>query len=55
MDDPLVTQTLDATALQAQALNITGTPAFIFGKEIVPGAVPLDQMKALVAAMRKHP
>jgi len=55
MDDPLVAQTLDATARQAQALNITGTPAFLFGKKIVPGAVPLDQMKALVSAMRKHP
>lgn len=55
MDDPVVAQTLEATARQAQALNITGTPAFLFGSKIVPGAIPLDQMQALVGAMRKHP
>ena len=55
MDDPMVDETLKATATQAAALDITGTPAFIFGSEIQPGAIPLSAMKELVGAMRKHP
>ncbi len=37
----------------ASALNINGTPAFVIGKELIPGAVSLDQLKALVARARK--
>lgn len=55
MDDPLVDATLKATAQQAAALDISGTPAFIFGSQIQPGALPLDRMKELVDAVRKHP
>lgn len=55
MNDPLVDQTLQATANQAATLGITGTPAFIFGNEIQPGAIPLSAMQELVSAMRKHP
>lgn len=55
MNDPLVDQTLEASARQAAALDITGTPAFVFGKQVQPGAIPLDTMRELVGAMRKHP
>jgi protein-disulfide isomerase len=37
----------------AAALEITGTPAFIIGKEFVPGAADLDTFKAIVARARK--
>jgi protein-disulfide isomerase len=55
MKDPLVDETLKATLHQASALDISGTPAFVFGSSIQPGAMPLDTMKEMVAAMRKHP
>lgn len=55
MNDPLVNETLRATAAQAGALNITGTPAFVFGKQVQPGAIGLEMMQEQVAAMRKHP
>jgi protein-disulfide isomerase len=37
----------------ARALDIRGTPAFIIGGEIVPGAVDIATMKQKIAAARK--
>ena len=37
----------------AQQLGITGTPGFIIGNKIVPGAVDLATLKALIAEARK--
>jgi protein-disulfide isomerase len=37
----------------AEALNIRGTPAFIVGNEMTPGAVDLPMFKKLVADARK--
>lgn len=34
-------------------LGLAGTPAFIIGEEVVPGAVPLSDMRAKVAEARK--
>jgi len=53
MDDPKIKQAFDASAEQAQALGISGTPAFIFGNDIAPGAVPLATMIDMVVAARK--
>ncbi|MBE7637170.1 thioredoxin domain-containing protein [Sneathiella sp. P13V-1] len=36
----------------AQALGITGTPAFIIGGQLAPGAIPQARMKQLVAQAR---
>ena len=53
MNDPIIDQTFAATQAQAQALGITGTPAFIIGQNLAPGAIPLSAMKQLVDAARK--
>ncbi len=37
----------------AQALDIRGTPAFIIGGEMVPGAIDIATMKQKIAAARK--
>jgi protein-disulfide isomerase len=37
----------------AQALDIHGTPAFIIGGELVPGAIDIATMKQKIAAARK--
>jgi protein-disulfide isomerase len=37
----------------AETLNIRGTPAFIVGNEMTPGAVDLPMFKKLVADARK--
>ena len=36
----------------AEALNIRGTPAFIIGDKIIPGAVPLQQLRAAIEEAR---
>jgi protein-disulfide isomerase len=37
----------------AQALDIRGTPAFVIGGELVPGAIDIETMKRKIAAVRK--
>ena len=36
----------------AKALNITGTPTYIIGNEIIPGAIGLDELRLRIANMR---
>ncbi len=36
----------------ARALGLQGTPAFVLGGEILPGAVPLDQLESRIADVR---
>lgn len=44
---------LDRNLQLARALNINGTPAFVVGDVVVPGAVDLPTLKSLVAEARK--
>lgn len=37
----------------AQALEITGTPGFIIGESIIPGAVPYEQLAELIKIQRQ--
>jgi protein-disulfide isomerase len=37
----------------AKKLGINGTPAFIIGDELAPGAIPPDQMSAMISAARQ--
>lgn len=53
MNDPKISAYLDETTQLAQSLGIRGTPGFIIGERIVPGAVSLDQLKAFIAEARK--
>ena len=43
----------DNTSL-AEALQIRGTPGFVIGDEIVPGAVDLVTLKEMIADVRQH-
>ncbi|MCE2516980.1 MAG: DsbA family protein [Alphaproteobacteria bacterium] len=36
----------------AEALGVSGTPAFVIGDEFIPGAMPKDQIEALIADIR---
>ncbi|MHA6299235.1 DsbA family protein [Devosia sp. CAU 1758] len=47
-----VAQTIQASYEIAQALGITGTPTYIIGNEIVPGAIGADELRARIADMR---
>lgn len=52
MDQPGVQAVIDRNRALAQDLGITGTPTFVVGSEVVPGALPLETLKALVAKAR---
>lgn len=53
MESPDVLKVIATNQALAEQLGIRGTPGFIFGDTIVPGAIKLDEMKKLVATMRK--
>ena len=49
----IIDQALKANLALANALDIRGTPGFVIGEHIVPGAIDLDALKNLVADARK--
>ena len=51
--DPLVQQTIDYNYALGQRMQITGTPSFVFGDQMVRGYVPLDGMLEIVALLRE--
>jgi len=53
MEDPKLKQIIDRNMALAAALGVRGTPAFVIGKQFVPGAVDADSLKALIADARK--
>lgn len=53
MAAPDIDRMLKANANLADALDIRGTPGFVVGNEIVPGAIDLQSLKALIADARK--
>jgi protein-disulfide isomerase len=53
MGTPEIEQAVKANLALAKALDIHGTPGFIIGEHIVPGAIDLDALKDLVADARK--
>lgn len=47
-----VLMTLEQNRTLASQLNINGTPAFVLGEEIVPGALPVNEMKVKIQQVR---
>ena len=54
MAKPEIEAMIDRNKSLARALALTGTPAFIVGEHVVPGAVDLDSLRLLVADARKR-
>ena len=52
MKDPEIDKYLRDTLQLAQELGINGTPGFIIGERLVPGAISKDQMKQIIAEAR---
>jgi protein-disulfide isomerase len=52
MAAPEINRMLQANNQLAMALDIHGTPGFVVGDEIVPGAVSVDALRELIAAAR---
>ncbi|MGE0733691.1 MAG: DsbA family protein [Alphaproteobacteria bacterium] len=53
MQSPEIGRALERNMALADALNIRGTPAFIVGREIVPGAIDVDTIRELVKRARE--
>ncbi|MEK9673058.1 MAG: DsbA family protein [Rhodospirillaceae bacterium] len=53
MDSEEVQAHIQKNYALAESLDIRGTPAFVIGKELVPGAVDTDQMRQLIKKARK--
>jgi protein-disulfide isomerase len=52
MNDPKIQSQLEQNASLAQALQISGTPAFVVGGRVVPGAVDLATLREMVKEAR---
>jgi protein-disulfide isomerase len=54
MNRPEITQLIEANRALAEALGIEGTPAFVIGNRLIPGAVGIEQLRTLVAEARRR-
>ena len=52
MQDPAIAEAISRNYALAEALGIKGTPAFIIGNELVPGAITAEEMQKRIAAVR---
>ena len=52
MGDEEVSSAIEKTYRLAKALNITGTPTYIIGNELIPGAIGIDELRGRIANMR---
>ena len=53
MKDTPVNDELNKNMELSERLNITGTPAFIIGDQLAPGAISMDELKRMIAQARK--
>lgn len=53
MKRPEIADQIERNHALARDLGIRGTPAFVIGTDIVPGAIDLDTMRSLVAKARR--
>jgi protein-disulfide isomerase len=54
MQDPAIQEATARNLRLANALGVTGTPSFVIGQEIVPGAADLRTLQGLIADARRN-
>jgi protein-disulfide isomerase len=47
-----VAMIIERTRAAAQQLDISGTPGLVIGREVIPGAIDIDQMRQIIAEER---
>lgn len=52
MADPAIVQALNRNLELGRKINVNGTPAFIIGGRVIPGAIDLETMRKEIAAAR---
>lgn len=53
MNDPAIRTEIEANYAMADKLAVSGTPTFVIGDQVLRGYVPLADMQAVVAEVRK--
>ena len=53
MNRPEIGAQIERNRALARDLGIRGTPAFVIGEQLVPGAIDLETMQGLVARARR--
>jgi protein-disulfide isomerase len=53
MDDPAIQAQIDDNLALAKALAVEGTPAIVVGQKLIPGAMDLAALQAVVSEARK--
>jgi protein-disulfide isomerase len=54
MNRPEIAEQIDRNRALARDLGIRGTPAFVIGNDVVPGAIDLETLRSLVAKARQR-
>jgi protein-disulfide isomerase len=52
-ESPAIKAQIEKNLTMGRELGIDGTPAFIFGTDLVPGYISVETMKQMVDAVRK--
>ena len=53
MDAPEVAEVIQKNYALGRAMDISGTPTFVLGDQMLRGYVPLDGMRAIVSDVRQ--
>src|SRR5262249_60011294 len=53
MNSSAITAQIDANRRLAEELGVTGTPAFVIGEQLIPGAVDPSTLRGLIAQARQ--
>jgi protein-disulfide isomerase len=53
MEEPALDALIERNAVLANVLGIGGTPAFVIGDQLIGGAIPLEQFRAVIADARQ--
>ncbi len=54
IQDPRVQKELDSVSELASQLNVRGTPAFIIGDDLIPGAISIDMLNSKIKEFRQE-
>ncbi len=52
MASPKVSQVIERNLTLAQKIGVDGTPGFVIGEQLIPGAIPLETMRQVVKQQR---
>jgi protein-disulfide isomerase len=53
MQSPVVADSISRNLALGEAIGVRGTPAFVIGDELIPGAISVEEMQKRIAVARK--